>query len=132
MLQKFGEKRVSIFLLLDRWPRSGKLPWGYFVLFPSRVSRKSDGVLRKLATTSWGGLLVRKALSNDAGFLKTEIAAPAQCRRTDDDVVHQLEQQDPAGFENPPGEPQIGFGRGGITGGMIVHQDEGIFGVCDH
>jgi hypothetical protein len=83
-------------------------------------------VLQSLASSWWKReLLVRKASSDEAGFLKVEIAAATRCGRTDDDMIDQLKQQDSAGFENPPREPQIRFGRrwvagyaacGGITG----------------
>jgi hypothetical protein len=49
VLEQFREQRVSIFLLLDGSPRGGELPWGYFVLFPSRVSGESHSVLQSSA-----------------------------------------------------------------------------------
>jgi hypothetical protein len=72
------------------------------------------------------------ALSNNASLLETEVAAPVRSWSTDDDVIHQLEQQDPAGFQNPAGEPQIRFRRGGIPARMIEHRDEGVGRVSDH
>ena len=48
-----------------------------------------------------GWAVTLKASRNDAGFLKTEIAAPTRSRCTDDHVVHQMELQDSARFENP-------------------------------
>ena len=44
-------------------------------------------------------------------------------------MIKQLNLQDPAGLKNSPGEPHIGFGRGRIPGGMIVHHDEGVGGM---
>ena len=78
------------------------------------------------------GASVGKASSNEAGFVKAEIAAPAGGWRTDDDVIYQPELEDSAGFENSPGESHIGFGRGRISRGVIVHHDEGIRRVRDH
>ena len=70
--------------------------------------------------------------SDNTTFFETEVAAPARCGRTDDDVINQVKLKDPAGFKNPAGKTQIRFGRRRVTGGMIVHQDEGIRGVRDH
>ena len=39
-------------------------------------------------------------------------------------MIDQLHLKDFTGFENPAGEPQIGFRRGGIAAGVIVHHDE--------
>ena len=75
--------------------------------------------------------MLGEASSDDAAFLEAEIAAATWSRASDDHVVDQVELQDSAGFENPTGEPHIGFGRGRITGGMIMNQDEGIRGVRD-
>jgi hypothetical protein len=74
----------------------------------------------------------RKASGNDASLLKTEIAAPARSGRAHDDVIHQMELQDSAGFEKSPSEAHIGFRRRRITRWMIVHQDEGIGRMRDH
>jgi hypothetical protein len=41
--------------------------------------------------------------TNDAGFLKAEIAAPARSGQTDDDVIYQMELQNPAAFVDPTG-----------------------------
>ena len=76
--------------------------------------------------------MLGEASSDDAAFLEAEIAAATWSRASDDHVVDQVELQDSAGFENPTGEPHIGFGRGRITGRMIMHQDESVGGVCDH
>ena len=65
------------------------------------------------------------ASSDDATFLKTEINASARSRSADDDVIDQLELNDSDGFENSPGEPQIGFARREVARWVIVHQDEG-------
>ena len=62
-------------------------------------------------------MLIRKASASDATFFVTEIAAPARCGSTDDDVIHQMKLQDSAGFENSPGKPQIGFRRDGSPEG---------------
>ena len=60
-------------------------------------------------------MLVERASGNDASFLKTEIAAPPRSRRTDDDVIHQMEQQDSAGFENAAGEPHVSLRRSRVA-----------------
>ena len=73
-------------------------------------------------------MLVKKASGNDAGFLKAEIAISPRCGSADDDVIQQLELKDSAAFENSPGQAHIRFRRGRVTGGMIVHQDEGVGG----
>ena len=39
-----------------------------------------------------------------------------------------MELQNSAGFENSPGEAQIRFRRRRVTGGVIMHQDEGLGG----
>ena len=74
-------------------------------------------------------MLVERASGNDASFLKTEIAAPARRLRADDHVVDQMEQHDSARLENSPGEAHIRFRRRRVTGGMIMHQNEGVSGV---
>jgi hypothetical protein len=95
-------------------------------LIISRNESKADAlILVKLAFVS----SIRKASGNDASLLEAEIAASSRSGRTDDDVIHQMELQDSAGLENSPGEPQIRFGRGRVSGGMIMDQDEGISGV---
>ena len=53
-----------------------------------------------------------EASSNDTSLSETEVAAAAGSRHTDDDVIHQLELKDSAGFENSPGKAHICFGRG--------------------
>jgi hypothetical protein len=81
---------------------------------PSRImeysSIRSDSVLQYSATP------LLHLSTNDAGFLKAEIAAAATSRRTDDDVIDQLELEDSAGLENSPGEAQIGLRSGRISG----------------
>jgi hypothetical protein len=87
-------------------------------------------VLRvRCARLIWGR---SEASGNDASLFETEIATASRSRRTDDDVIKQLNLQDPAGLENSPGEPHIGFGRGRVSRGMIVHHYEGLRGVRDH
>jgi hypothetical protein len=44
-------------------------------------------------------------------------------------MIDEIELEDSAGFENSASKPQVGFGRGRVAGGMIVHQDEGVGGV---
>jgi hypothetical protein len=56
------------------------------------------------------------ASSDDAGFFEAEIAVPAESRHSNDDVIHQMELQNCAGFENSPGKAHIRLGRGGIAG----------------
>src|SRR5580700_525570 len=68
------------------------------------------------------------ASSDDATFLETEIAAAAGSRHPDNDVIDQMELQYSAAFENSPGEPHIRFRRRRVTGGVIVHHDEGVGG----
>ena len=65
---------------------------------------------------------IEKASGNDASLFEAEIVAPARGGRTDDDVIHQIELQDSAGLVDAAREAQIGLGRGGIPGRMIVHQ----------
>jgi hypothetical protein len=82
----------------------------------------------KVGSVNFFGVTLR----NDAGFFEAEIAAPARSGCADDDEIYQLKLQNSAGFENSPGKPQIRFRRRRITGGMIVHQDEGVGRVSDH
>ena len=49
---------------------------------------------------------------NDTTLLETEVAAAAGCRHADDNVIHQLELEDSAGFKNSSGKAHIRFGRG--------------------
>jgi hypothetical protein len=66
--------------------------------------------------------------SNGAIFLTTEIAAAAGSRHPDDEVIYQVELENSAAFENSSGEAHIRLRRGRVTGGMIVHHDEGVGG----
>ena len=59
---------------------------------------------------------LKKASSDDASFFETEIAAPPRSRGAYDDVIHQLDRQDSAGFENSPGEAQISLRRRRVAG----------------
>src|SRR5260370_41436007 len=68
------------------------------------------------------------ASSDDATFLETEIAAAAGSRHTDDDVIDQMKLQYSAAFENSPGQAHIRLRRRRVTGGMIMHHDEGVGG----
>ena len=82
-------------------------------LFVHLFAGSSDGAL---------GIKERKtASSDDAGFLKAEIAAAAGCGCADDDVIHQLELEDSAGLEDSPGESYIGLTRRSLAGWMVVH-----------
>jgi hypothetical protein len=67
------------------------------------ICEAHPGVLRKSPAAS----------SDDAGFLKAEIAVSSPGRRTDNDVIDQLKLEDSTGFEDPAGEAQIRFGREG-------------------
>ena len=67
-----------------------------------------------------------RASANNAAFFETEIAAAPRSWASGDAVINQLKQQDSAGFKNPAGEQHMRFRRGGVAGGMIVHQDERI------
>src|SRR5262249_34389186 len=58
-------------------------------------------IFRCVLPARLGWAVTLKASRNDAGFLKTEIAAPTRSRCTDDHVVHQMDQHDSARFENP-------------------------------
>jgi hypothetical protein len=105
---------------------------GYRSFLSGRLAarRRAFSVLFDKARSSDSGKSHRQgaALSDNAGFFKTEIAAAARGGHTDDDVIHQLEPKDSAGFENSPGEADIGFARAwfsryaacGITG-VIPH-----------
>ena len=59
------------------------------------------------------------ASSDDASFFETEIAAATWSGRADDHMIDEIELEDSAGFEHSAGQPQIGFGRGGITAGWL-------------
>jgi hypothetical protein len=46
-----------------------------------------------------------EASSDEAGFLKTEIAASFWSRGANDDVINQLELKNSVGFDGSSGEP---------------------------
>ena len=85
MFQKFGEQRIAIPLLLHGPPRCGEFSWRYFIGFPSRISGESNSVLQIVL------IFKRRASSDDAGFLETEIAISPRGGSADDDVIQQLE-----------------------------------------
>jgi hypothetical protein len=59
-------------------------------------------------------------LSDNAGFLEAEISVLAIHRLTDNDMVQQLDLENPGSFANPAGEAQIGFARAGVPRRVIV------------
>ena len=72
-----------------------------------------------------------KASWNDASLFETEIAALPRSRHTDNDVIHQVELQNSAGFENSSGEA-MSASEGAGSPLVVVHHDEGIGGVRYH
>jgi hypothetical protein len=97
----------------------GESPVTGFDYFPQRIKGRRSNFVELAFVSS-----IRKASGNDAALFEAEIVAPARGGRTDDDVIQQVELQDSAGLENPPSEPHIGLGRGGVTRRVIVHQNE--------
>lgn len=47
-------------------------------------------------------------------------------------MIDEIQLENSARFVDAASQPQIGFGRGGVTRWVIVDHDEGIGGVRDH
>jgi len=72
------------------------------------------------------------ASSDDASLFETKVAAAPGSRTSDSDMINEVKLQNPAGFADPTCEAKIGFGRGRVSGGMIMHHDEGIGRMSDY
>jgi hypothetical protein len=76
--------------------------------------------------------VVDRRQGNDASLLKAEIATAPASRRTDNDVINQVELEDSAGFVDAAREPEIGVGRGGVTRWVIINHDKQIGRMRNH
>ena len=68
-------------------------------------------------------------IEHHARFGKAEVRQSPGCRRADDDVVTKIDLEQLRSLEQASGQATIRIARGGIAGGVVVHEHDRIGGV---